>query len=78
MPFTTGIFKSGSNTWLMGTTGHTVYMIDDGDDNFVDLEWDNPYIGSNFYLETVTGDYTITRDGGDGNNAVVTWTLCQA
>lgn len=53
-------------------------MIDDGDDNIVDLEWDNSYIGSNLYLETVTGDYTITCDGGDGNNAVVTWTLRQA
>ncbi|MGW4898107.1 hypothetical protein ACWEQL_38540 [Kitasatospora sp. NPDC004240] len=41
------------------------------------LYWDNPYIGSNKYNEDGTDRpwFKVTRNGGDGNHATVTWTV---
>ncbi|WP_328966531.1 GDSL-type esterase/lipase family protein [Streptomyces sp. NBC_00239] len=76
-----GSESSGIGT---GTEGRVRYVTQNcstmSDDNRqVQLHWDNPFIGSNGYDE-LGSDYStfrIDREGGVGNNAVVTWTVGQ-
>ncbi|KAJ4027867.1 hypothetical protein NW752_000113 [Fusarium irregulare] len=39
------------------------------------FQFDNPYSGSNSYDESAPAGYKITRSGGGGDNAAVTWII---
>lgn len=75
-PCKTGIINTGSSGWISGTSGWALYNIYMG--TYLRITWDNPYIGYNNYTEQLNDNkYTLFRKGGDGDHAVVTWTLNQ-
>lgn len=39
------------------------------------FQFDNPYSGSNSYDQSAPAGYKITRSGGGGDNAAVTWII---
>lgn len=73
-PGGTGVFESESDGFATGTEGSVQYSIDRSS-NIVGLSWDNPYVGSNSYGHTQPAGYTISQQGGGGDNANVTFTL---
>jgi hypothetical protein len=77
-----GEWESESDGFLTGTEGRASYQIETVDGEVmgrVDLHWDNPFLGSNSYEETVLPKATSPTDqgfsighvGGSGNNASV-------
>ncbi len=69
-----GIWMSESDGFMTGTEGTVTYALPNGAGNVV-IHWDNPYVGSNSYSDSVPSGYQISRSGGGGDNATVTFTL---
>ena len=76
-----GQWESESNGILTGTEGHARFRTSDCDNRadkgkFIEVHWDNPYVGSNSY-DSIGSDWAflVTYSGGTGNNASVTFTL---
>lgn len=69
-----GIWMSESDGFMTGTEGTVEYALPNGAGNIV-IHWDNPYIGSNSYSDSAPSGYQISRSGGGGDNATVTFTL---
>ncbi|KAF5636752.1 uncharacterized protein FTJAE_5948 [Fusarium tjaetaba] len=65
-------FQAESAGVMTGDQGWVTYGSAAGDFNFT---FNNPFSGSNGYSDTPAKDYNIKRDGGDGNDARVTWTI---
>lgn len=75
-PSETGIFESGSNAWLTGTSGSVQYKTDD---DLLQFSWSNPYWGSNSYNQnSVNKKHELSRIGGNGTTARVKWTIRRA
>ena len=71
-----GTWESESDGFMTGTQGSASYhLVDSGT---VTVSWDNPYAGSNSYSDSAPKGFTISRTGGSGDNAVVTFTLTPA
>ncbi|MBO8190622.1 hypothetical protein ITI46_02720 [Streptomyces oryzae] len=81
-----GEWESESNGFATGTEGSVTYQLEDVDGvrmGEVSLHWDNPFIGSNSYGESVTPaaadpagqGFSIVHVGGKGNNSHVTFQL---
>jgi len=86
-------WESESDGFLTGTEGRVTYLIEDVDENRIGelrLHWDNPFVGSNSYDESVApaaasatdSGFSIAHVGGGGDNANVLFRLfsgfCQA
>jgi len=86
-------WESESDGFLTGTEGRVNYALEDVDGNHLGdlaLHWDNPFIGSNSYDESVSpqaqnatdSGFSIAHVGGGGDNATVRFVLfsgfCQA
>ncbi|MGI0116507.1 aegerolysin family protein [Zooshikella sp. RANM57] len=65
-------WASESDGFMTGTEGSVTYHCTDGS---VYIHWDNPYIGGNSYSDQAPDGYEITRSGGSGDNATVTFVL---
>lgn len=66
---------------MIGTRGVVDYFADNGQE--ITMIWSNPYVGSNTYTVWINGaayggKILVTRSGGSGNNAVVTFTVADA
>lgn len=61
-------WQSESDGIATGTEGRAAYRIDDNQHQF-DVHWDNPYVGTNFYEQGISGPYGFYFEGGKGNNA---------
>lgn len=82
-----GTWESESDGFATGTEGRVTYQIEDVDGNRlgeVRLHWNNPFIGSNSYHESVapaaaasaTDDgFSVVHQGGGGDNARVRFVL---
>jgi hypothetical protein len=80
-----GDWRSESDGFATGTEGHVHYRIetDEGEPiGTLNLHWDNPFIGSNSYDQSVSpqatdgGDgFSVGHLGGDGNDASVEFLL---
>jgi len=73
---TTVTWATESNGFLTGTEGHIYYWI--GDTNqWVYLHWDNPYVGSNSYDQSVSGGgFEVDPSGrGDGNDSSIKYVV---
>jgi|GEM_PF-1737928 len=77
-----GEWESESDGFLTGTEGRVTYGIDGGGE--VRLHWDNPFVGSNSYHQSVApqaspdgigGGFSVVHRGGDGDNATVEFIL---
>src|SRR5215208_2488493 len=77
-----GEWESESDGVLTGTEGRTTYKIDGGGE--IRLHWDNPFVGSNSYHESVApqaapsgvgGGFSVLHRGGGGDNATVEFIL---
>lgn len=84
-----GDWESESNGFATGTEGHVTYQIEDDEARRIGelrLHWDNPFVGSNSYDESVApaaasatdAGFSIVHSGGGGDNASVTFTLLNA
>jgi hypothetical protein len=86
-------WESESDGFLTGTEGRVTYALEDVDGNGLGelaLHWDNPFVGSNSYDESVSpkaqdatdSGFSIAHVGGGGDNATVRFVLfsgfCQA
>jgi triacylglycerol esterase/lipase EstA (alpha/beta hydrolase family) len=77
-----GEWESESDGFLTGTEGRVTYGIDGGGE--VRLHWDNPFVGSNSYDQSVApqatpdgvgGGFSVVHRGGSGDNATVEFIL---
>jgi hypothetical protein len=72
-PVSYGHWQSKNGKALQGTGGHTTFALASGPQ--VKVTWNNPWIGSNDYTQTVSGTgaagFTVDRVGGGGNQATV-------
>ena len=57
-----------------GTEGSIKYQIGDSA-NSLYIHWDNPFIGTNKYNESVTDGFELFHTGGSGNDTTVVFTL---
>ncbi|MCC4621693.1 metallophosphoesterase [Xanthomonas cassavae CFBP 4642] len=75
-PYGTGKMGTTSNAWLHGAGGWVKYKVKN-DGTILTFSWVNPYKGSNGYHTSESNDglYSITRNGGSGNNASVTFSV---
>jgi hypothetical protein len=74
-------FGSESSGFMTGTRGVVDYFANNGQE--ITMIWSNPYVGSNSYTVWISGTASggkilVTRSGGSGNNAVVTFTISNA
>lgn len=67
-------WQSESNGVATGTEGRARYRIGDTG-QYVDLHWDNPFVGPNFYEQNAGGPFGLYFEGGKDNNAEVTYHL---
>ncbi|KAJ3537585.1 hypothetical protein NM208_g6247 [Fusarium decemcellulare] len=67
-----GTMEAESDGFMTGDEGELRYSSSAGTFHFT---FDNPWNGSNSYDEKAPSGYTITRSGGGGDNASVTWTI---
>ncbi|WP_321910274.1 OmpL47-type beta-barrel domain-containing protein [Paraburkholderia sp. J11-2] len=77
-PGTTGSWESESSGVATGTEGEVFYDIETAPGQTAGtahFHWDNPFVGSNSYDESVPDGYKAGRSGGDGDNATVNWTF---
>jgi len=71
-------WESESAGIATGTEGEVFYDIETlpgqtgGQAHF---HWDDPFVGSNSYDESVPDGYKADRSGGSGDNATVSWTF---
>lgn len=76
---TAGTWESESDGFMTGTEGTATYRLTNCADprqnlKFAAFHWDNPYVGSNSYDNVgTTQGVNIARQGGSGDNAVVSW-----
>jgi hypothetical protein len=70
-------FASESQGFMTGTEGVATYTAIDlknpSQNGPIQLHWDDPYSGSNFYGHSEPWFLRVTPSGGSGNNA--TWTV---
>ncbi|CAG7563198.1 unnamed protein product [Fusarium equiseti] len=71
-PNNQGTLQAESTGFMTGDEGSVTYGSDAGVFSFT---FDNPFVGSNSYNETFPDGYTVTRSGGGGENASVTWII---
>ncbi len=64
---------SESDGAMTGTAGSVIYTIGSGGQ--VQLNWDNPYFGSNSYSCSASSGFTCDYTGGSEDNANITFTL---
>jgi hypothetical protein len=77
-PNAQGQFSMESNGFATGCEGYATYRMD-GVAGTLRLHFNNPYIGGNDYSATSTpAGYSCSRTGGEGHNAVVTFTVVPA
>lgn len=72
----TVVWASESSGVATGTEAEATYNIETAlgeTGGSVHLHWDNPFVGSNSYDESLPFGYKSSRSGGDGDNAEVTW-----
>ncbi|WP_344804127.1 PLL family lectin [Microlunatus ginsengisoli] len=64
-------WQSESDGVATGTEGRAAYRIgtDPQGGGQFDIHWDNPYAGTNFYEQGISGPYGFYFEGGKGNNA---------
>ncbi|TWP33424.1 beta/gamma crystallin-related protein [Leekyejoonella antrihumi] len=67
-------WESESNGFMTGTEGHLTYHIGSGGDD-VNINWDNPFSGTNSYQASANPPFGASFTGGSGNNATVTMVL---
>jgi hypothetical protein len=67
------VFACVSNGFMTGTLGTLTYSI--GENGNLYLIYDNPFVGGNSYNYTYPINFDVTMEGGDGNNAVVQFSL---
>ena len=67
-------WQSESDGIATGTEGRAAYRIGDSGDQ-LDVHWDNPYVGTNFYEQGISGPYGLYFEGGKGDNTEVVYTL---
>jgi len=67
-------WQSESDGVATGTEGRAAYRIGDSGDQF-DVHWDNPFAGTNFYEQGISGPYGFYFEGGKGDNAEVIYSL---
>ena len=67
-------WQSESNGAGTGTEGHARYAVAENGD-VLTFHWDNPFVGANFYEQSVSGPYGLYFSGGTGNNAEVVYSL---
>ncbi|MFJ5231429.1 hypothetical protein ACIQBJ_16210 [Kitasatospora sp. NPDC088391] len=78
---TWGVWQSESNGFMTGTEGTATYQLKKcvnpaNNYKWVKFHWDNPFRGSNSYDNNGTSaGVNITRSGGSGDNAVVTFVV---
>ena len=81
-----GSWESESDGFATGTEGRVTYQIQTDEGEVIGqlrLHWDNPFVGSNSYDESVTPQatsattpgFSVVHTGGGGDNASVTFTL---
>ena len=73
-PGATMWWQSESDGLATGTEGHARYAVV-GSNDIVTFHWDNPFVGANFYEQSVTGPFGIYFSGGTGNNSEATYSL---
>ncbi len=73
-PGATVWWQSESNGVATGTEGRTHYAIV-GSNDALTFHWDNPFVGANFYEQSVSGPYGLYFSGGIGNNTEVVYSL---
>ena len=67
-------WESESCGFLTGTEGEADFTIETG--GSAHFHWDNPFVGSNSYDQSVSGPgYLANHSGGGGNNATVSFTF---
>ena len=64
---------SESDGIMTGTEGYVIYTLGSGGN--LQINWNNPYYGSNSYSSSVPKGFTCTYTGGGEDNANVTFTL---
>ena len=75
-----GTIPPGAVVWWQsesdgaGTEGRAAYRIGNSSDQF-DVHWDNPFIGTNFYEQGISGPYGLYFEGGKDNNTEVIYSL---
>jgi hypothetical protein len=71
-----GDWQSGSDGFAQGTGGFMVYSFAGKQ---LRVDWDNPFIGSNDYSQSITGtgasDFTVDLVGGEGNRSTIFFIL---
>ncbi|GAA4985938.1 hypothetical protein [Kitasatospora paranensis] len=78
---TWGVWQSESNGVGTGTEGFATYQLHKcvnpaNNYTWVKFHWNDPFYGSNSYDTNGTGaGVKVTRSGGSGNNAVVSFTV---
>ena len=61
---------------VMTGTGGSVTIAIGGNGDSIQINWDNPYVGSNKYSYNLSSpNYGFFQDGWSGNNAVITFVL---
>ena len=83
LPQTNAAWESESDGFLTGTEGTVTYQISDDLGDLLGvpppfelhLHWDNPFVGSNSYDESAPAVFPLTRTGGGGDNATVSYAL---
>lgn len=68
-----GTWQSESDGMMTGTEGYAQYHLEGA--GTVEVSWDVPFAGSNSYSDSAPPGYTITKSGGDGNDARVQFIL---
>ncbi len=70
-------WQSESDGVATGTEGRARYRIGDTGD-VITFHWDNPFVGTNFYEQSITGPYGLYFEGGKGDNTEVRYALIPA
>lgn len=74
-----GYWGSESDGLMTGTEGYAEYYVASRDSQgVVRVTWDNPWGGRNSYDQSAPRGYNISRSGGEGDNASVTFTLTKS
>lgn len=73
-----GGWKAQAKTIATGLSGEVNYYLHGCIADHLTLRWNNPRIGTNSYSWYVPTGYILTREGGDGDQARVTFFLTEA